>query len=97
MQVGLFLVLAAAALWRAGADWQATIGQGYAYRLGTIGSLLSARWPEGYARLAQGVHASGIPFAWDPVGAFLMSMPAALVLGALAFGVWVTRGRGRAR
>ena len=36
MRAVLAVVFLAAALWRAGVDWQATIGQGYAYRLGRV-------------------------------------------------------------
>ena len=46
MRAILAVLLLAAAFWRAGVDWQATIGQGYAFRLGTIGSLIAEHWPE---------------------------------------------------
>ena len=84
-------------LWRAGVDWQATIGAGYAFRLGTLGGLVSGHWPENYASLVESLQRSGVPFAWDPVGAMLMSLPVALVLAALAGALWVTRVRGRVR
>ena len=93
MRVILAVVFLAAAVWRAGVDWQATIGQGYAFRLGThrqpdLQALAGAiRQPR------RGLKQSGVPFAWDPVGAILMSMPLALVLAAIAGGVWLTRPR----
>ena len=34
-----------------------------------------------------------MPFAWNPVGAFVMSLPLALLLAAIALGVWFTRAR----
>ena len=37
-----------------------------------------------------------MPYAWDPVGAIVMSLPVALVLAALGAAVFVTRER-RAR
>ena len=77
-------------------DWQATIGQGYAYRFGTLGSLIQGYWPEGYVRLVVSLKQSGIPCAWDPVGAIVMSVPVALVLATVGAGLFVTRER-RAR
>lgn len=98
MRAGLTIILLAAALWRAGLDWQATIGQGYAYRLSTIGNLFSARWPERYGNLVEGLKRSGLPWAWDPAGAFLMSLPLALMIALLAAVFWLTRPRsGRSR
>jgi hypothetical protein len=46
MRAILAILLLAAALWRVGVDWQATIGVGYAFRPGTIGSLISHYWPD---------------------------------------------------
>jgi hypothetical protein len=43
------------------------------------------------------LQASGVPFAWNPVGAVVMSLPLALIFAAMAGGVWVTRDRSRAR
>ena len=82
--------------WRAGVDWQATIGQGYAYRFGTLGSLIQGHWPEGYTSLVVSLKQSGVPWAWDPVGAVVLSIPVALVLAVLAALLLVTRER-RAR
>ena len=97
MRAILAVVFLAAALWRAGVDWQSTIGQGYAYRLGTLGSVISKHWPEGYASLVQSLKESGVPFLWNPVGAVVMAMPLALVLAAIAGGIWLTRPRGGSR
>ena len=66
----------------AAVDWQATIGQGYAYRFSTLGTLIRGHWPEGYTSLVVSLKQSGVPFAWDPVGAIVMSIPVALVLAA---------------
>ena len=90
-------ILIAAALSQAAIDWQATIGQGYAYRFGTIASLLQGHWPDGYARLVVGLKDSGIPWAWDPIGAILLSVPIAPALAAIGVGLIVTRQRARAR
>jgi hypothetical protein len=97
MRLVLAAILIGAALWRAAVDWQATIGQGYAYRFGTFGSLLKDYWPEGHMRLVVGLKASGVPWAWDPVGAVVMSIPVALILATLGIGLVVTRERARAR
>ncbi|HVH03786.1 MAG TPA: hypothetical protein VM891_12730 [Amaricoccus sp.] len=96
MRLVLGAIMIAAALWRAGVDWQATIGQGYAYRFGTLGGLLQNHWPEGYTSLAVSLKQSGVPWAWDPIGAIVMSVPVALVLAALGAALIVTRER-RAR
>jgi hypothetical protein len=96
MRLVLAAILIGAALWRAAVDWQATIGQGYAYRFGTLGGLIQDHWPEGHVRLVAGLKASGLPWAWDPVGAVVMAMPVALVLATLGAALVVTRER-RAR
>ena len=91
MRAVLALLLLAAAVWRLGVDWQATIGVGYAFRPGTIGSLIAHYWPDDYRNLVASLQSSGVPFAWNPVGAFLLSLPVALILAATALGVWLTR------
>jgi hypothetical protein len=97
MRAVLAILFLAAAIWRIGVDWQATIGVGYAFRPGTIGGLVSRRWPDDYANLVASLQASGVPFAWDPVGAVVMSLPLALILAAVACLIWVTRNRTPAR
>jgi hypothetical protein len=86
-----------AAIWRAGMDWQATIGKGYAFRLGTLGSVISGQWPDEYAQLVESLKLSGVPFAWNPVGAVVMSLPLALVLATVAAILWLTRPRASRR
>ena len=93
MRAILALLFLAAAVWRVGADWQATIGVGYAFRPGTIGGLISHYWPEDYQNLVASLQASGVPFAWNPVGAFVLSLPVALILAATALAIWLTRER----
>ncbi len=56
----LVLLLAAAALWRAVLDWQATIGAGYAYRLASIDQVLAATWPERWPALVAEAEARGL-------------------------------------
>jgi hypothetical protein len=97
MRATVTILLIGAALWRAGLDWQATIAQGYAYRFATPGGLISAAWPRNYAALVEGLERSGVPYAWNPVGALVMSLPIALVLAAIGVGLWITRERGRVR
>ncbi len=95
MRAILAIILFGAAVWRAAIDWQDTIGRGYAYRFDSIGTVVAARWPESYAALVERLRESGVPYAWDPVGEFVMSLPLALVLAALAGLVWFTRRRRR--
>ena len=97
MRAALAILLLAAAFWRAAIDWQTTIAEGYAYRFSTIGSVISRHWPESYARLVESLKQSGVPGAWDPVGAIVMAIPVALALAALAGAVWLTRERRHAR
>ena len=93
MRAVLAILLLAAAVWRVGVDWQATIAVGYAFRPGTIGSLIAHHWPEDYQNLVASLQSSGVPFAWNPVGAFVLSLPIALILAAIALGIWLTRAR----
>ena len=93
MRAILTIALLLVAAWRAAVDWNSTIGAGYAYRLDTLGGMISGYWPENYAQLVDSLQRSGVPFAWNPVGAFVMSVPVALLLVALAAGLWVTRAR----
>ena len=95
MRATLAILLAAVALWRAALDWQGTIGAGHAYRLRSIGAVMSEQWPDGYASLVKSLQASGVPFAWEPVGALVMAIPLALVPALLAALLWVTRDRSR--
>ena len=97
MRAAIALVLVAAAAWRMMVDWGATIGKGYAFRPGTIGKFIQHHWPEDYANLVASLRASGVPFAWDPVGAFILSLPIALILGALGLAVWLSRAGGPSR
>ena len=59
--------------------------------------MISERWPDGYASLVESLQASGVPFAWNPVGALVMAVPLALIPALLAALLWATRDRRRAR
>lgn len=89
------VLLMLAALWRAWIDWQATIGEGYAYRLTPIQPALAEIAPGPAARLFDAWRSTTIPYLWDPIGATVASLPAALVLAGLASLLWVTRRRRR--
>jgi hypothetical protein len=93
MRLILVLLLLAAAFWRAALDWRATIGEGFALRLTSIGGALANTWPERWGGIVEAARANGL---WDPVGATVTALPLALVLAALALLVWITRPR-RAR
>jgi hypothetical protein len=95
MRVVLTILFAAVALWRIAVDWSATISHGYAFRAGTLGSLIAAHWPANYAQLVDGLQRSRVPFAWDPVGALVMSIPVALLFAALAGWCWLGRSSAR--
>ncbi len=95
MRAILMIVFLGGALWRVGADWHATIGQGYAYRPGTLGTLAASHWPTSYAHLVEGLEHSSVPYAWNPVGALVMSVPLALLFFSLAGWLWLGRSRSR--
>ncbi len=95
MRTVLAVVLIAAAAWLAVVDWQATIGQGYAYRPGTLGGMIAARWPNAHASMIATLQAGGR--LWHPVGSFVLALPVALVLLAAGFALWIGRPRRRAR
>jgi hypothetical protein len=97
MRALVVIALLAVALWRAAADWEATIGEGYAYRMSSIGDTIAEHQPQAYARLVGSIERSGVPYAWDPVGAVIMSIPLALLFAALAGLLWITRPRREAR
>jgi hypothetical protein len=97
MRLLLGVLLITLALWRAAIDWQATIGQGYAYRFASLGTLLQGAWPDGHAHLAVTLQQSGIPWLWHPVGAALLAIPVAPLLAAAGMLVLVRRPRVRAR
>lgn len=83
----LAVLLLALALWQAFVDWQATIGEGYAYRLTSIGDAVDRAWPES----AQAVQEWGS----TDIGAALLALPLALVLVAIAALLWFSARRRR--
>lgn len=89
------ILLAVAATWIAAVDWRATIGQGYAYRLTSIGKALYDVLPDFTGNLVEGLQASGVPWLWDPIGETLLALPLALVLVVLAGLVWLSRRQRR--
>src|SRR5687768_15454251 len=97
MRALLAFVILALAFVQAAIDWQATIGAGYAYRLSSIGGALRARWPEGYAQLVDSLQRTGIPYAWDPLGALALSVPLAPLLAVIAAVLWLSRPREASR
>lgn len=97
MRTAITILLGALAFWRAALDWQATIGAGYAYRFSSLGDLVGAVWPGFRSDLVGALSRSGLTWAWDPVGAFVLSLPVAPLLAAAAAAVWVTRARVRTR
>lgn len=86
MRLILILLFAATALWVAVGDWQATIGEGNAYRLRSLGTGLAEVFP-GNALL------DGI--AGNTFGAMVLQLPLALALGGIAGLLWITRSRRR--
>ena len=57
-----------------------------------IDQALAGVWPGWHARFVEGWQLHGF-LLWDPVGAFLMALPLALVLAAMAMLLWVSRAR----
>ena len=95
MRAVLAAILVGLGVWQAVADWNATIGLGYAYRLTPIGQVIADAAPEAYARLMASWRGTGIPYLWDPVGRVLMALPMALALAVPGALLWVTRARRR--
>lgn len=86
MRLILTLLFAAAALWVAVRDWQATIGAGNAYRLRSLGAGLAEIFPDN--ALLDGI-------AGNAFGAMVLQLPLALALGGIAGLIWITRSRRR--
>lgn len=97
MRTAIAIVFLVLAFWRAALDWQATVGAGYAFRPATVGGLAGARWPEATGRLVAALRDSGFGWAWDPVGAFVLSLPLAPLLALLGVAFWIGRERRRPR
>lgn len=95
MRTGFVVLLLAAAIWQGWGDWQATIGEGYAYRLTSIGTVLERASPERYAAFVAAAQSGALEWAWDPVGRALMRLPLALVLLLIAGALWITRRKSR--
>jgi hypothetical protein len=91
MRAILAILLVLAALVRAWMDWQATIGQGYAYRLKPIGQVLAETWPSSFGRFLDNLQHSGVPLLWDPLAAGFFAFPLALIAALLGAGLWLSR------
>jgi hypothetical protein len=97
MRLLIVVVLLALAAWRAWIDWQATIGEGYAYRLTTIDQSLSHAFPEAHAELISAWQGVSPGWLWNPLGTTFLGLPLAMVLALLAALIWATRRRARGR
>ena len=86
LRIILIILLLALGLWQAGADWQATIGEGYAYRFTNIGEALSETWPDRF---------DADDGAERSVTDWLLAIPIAGTLLVAAGLVWVSRPRRR--
>lgn len=93
MRTAIAVLFFALAFWRAAADWMSTIGEGYAYRFGTAGGFAGDHWPDAVGRLVGGLRSMGPSWAWDPVGAFVLSLPVAPLLAAVGVSFWIARER----
>ena len=82
----LLLILLGLGLWQAGADWQATIGEGYAYRFTNIGEALSEIWPDRFGAEDEGPRS---------VTDWLLAIPIAATLLVAAGLLWLSRPRRR--
>ena len=86
LRIFLIILLLALGLWQAAADWQATIGEGYAYRFTDIGEALSETWPD---RFGAEDGAEGSVTDW------LLAIPIAATLLVAAGLLWLSRPRRR--
>jgi hypothetical protein len=97
MRTAIAILLLVLAVWRAAIDWSATLGAGYAYRFDTVAGVAGGRWPDALGRFVAALRENGPAWAWDPLGAFILSLPLAPLLAALAAAFWIARARGPAR
>lgn len=97
MRILLVTGFAALAIWRASIDWQATIGQGYAFRMASVDGVLRKATPQAYAHGIEVIQSLGIPWLWDPVARVIVGIPLAILPATIAVLLWVTRSRARGR
>jgi hypothetical protein len=83
----LAAVLLVLALWQAYVDWRATIGEGYAYRLTSIGQAVERNWPDTAVTVEE--------WGSTTLGSALLALPLALVLAAIAALLWFSARRQR--
>lgn len=97
MRIIFMLAFLGTALWRAFLDWQATIGEGYAFRPKSIGAVLSDSFPTAHDAIVKFLQSTGISWLWDPVGTTILWLPLSLVLAVPGIILWFTGSRGRGR
>ncbi|MCB1351622.1 MAG: hypothetical protein KDK03_02665 [Rhodobacteraceae bacterium] len=97
MRIVVMVAFAGLALWRAWIDWQATIGEGYAFRLASIDRVFAENAPGSHAKVVSILQNFGPDWLWDPVFTTLFSLPLALIPALIAGILWLTRPRGRGR
>jgi hypothetical protein len=83
----LAAVLLGLALWQAYVDWQVTIGEGYAYRLTSIGQAVERTWPA--------TPLTAEEWGSTDIGGALLALPLAPVLAGIAVLLWLSARRRR--
>ncbi len=95
MRLLIAYVFFAAAAYRAWIDWQATMGEGNAYRMASVEALWQQTSPGSYETWYPVLQSSTIPYLWDPVLMVFFGFPMALLLFVLGAFFWLIRRRKR--
>ena len=93
MRLLLSLIFFSLSGWQTFTDWQATMGQGNAFRFSSVEEAWISLSAETHAEYLPILQQSTVPMLWDPVLINLITFPAAVVLFVLSALFWMVRKR----
>ena len=97
MRSVLVFCLAILALWRGWIDLQDSLLRGASFRLASAEDVIRSAMPRGYRDLSKGIEGIGLDWIWAPTVETMLAVPLVVLLGGIAFAIWVTRPLGQGR